>query len=591
MDKPKKSKQTKPYQSPQTLKPERFTEVEESFIVERRLAGESWEAIRGAFNRRFKSDKSAEAIRHCHRKTRRRAKPGVHLTPEAKTEKPPHPLLDFTRESLGSIVKSNDHRNGVFFVTAASPTSYVDYSEEEMDKAMNDEDFEASNLFVPGFDAVKNYLNRRQGQLVILPMRAHVRALKCQPQHYDPLLKPHMASFATEYTFNAHLKAIEAQINPQQINPLTGLKRFKAKPGQFFADLDPSGELQGQVKRFKTSLLIAHAKQNMEVVPTGNSTHPRIIHSTGAITKPAYLRNRIGMIADQDHILGGLIIEIDDDIFHVRQVRMDPRDGSFVDCGVRYFADGRAEPERAEAFKMGDIHPGFEDPVALNAWYEIWDAIKPKRIFLEDFFDGCSITHHLENKKLTQQQLPEHFKSLEAELANARRVLAEVRSHAPSDAQFFLTASNHPEHVDRWLDEGRYVKDKVNYAIGHRMVVAALDGKVPLQEFLDPGKSMTWLDQNEDMFVEGVQMNSHGHLGVNGSKGGKAGQEMTYGDAATAHTHTPGIHHDLFTAGHSTTPRHGYNNGPTTWILGSIAIYRRGQKQLHMVIRGKWRLP
>lgn len=495
--------------------------------------------------------------------------------------KDPHIHSDFTKEALGTIVKENDYKEGTFFITAASPVSHLDWSDEDHRLAEKGEDIVAQNLFQPGFDAVKNFLERKKAKLVVLPMPAHVKPLHSQPLHYDARLKPYRKNFATEFTFNRHLKAIEAYINPQQINPLTGLRRLRVHK------IEEDGQEGAEIKRFKTSLIVGHSKQMLEVVPTGNETHPRIIHSTGSITEPSYLRNRIGMIANEDHKLGGLIVEIMGDVFWVRQVQFDPKDGSFVDCGIRYHADGRAEEERAEAFKMGDIHPGFHSDKALKAIYELWDVIKPKRIFFEDFFDGASITHHLADKRLTRAMLPEKFLDLPTEIKMARQVLEEVWRHAPEDAQLIATASNHPEHVMKYLDQGRYINDcKANYEIGHRMVVMALDGKNPLKEYLDPDDRMHWTDENQDFFVEGVQMNAHGHLGLNGARGSKISHELAYGNAMVAHSHTPSIYHDTFTVGHTTIDRHGYNNGASTWILCSGAVYKGGQKQLYMIVKG-----
>lgn len=498
---------------------------------------------------------------------------------EIEKKKAPHVHSDFTKEALGAIVKENDYQDGTFFITAVAPTSYLDWSEDDRLAAENDIDVTASNLFEPGFQAVQNFLKRNKAELVLLPMPAHVRALKKQPSHYDPKLKPFRDKFSTEFTFNRHLKAIEAHINPQQINPITGLKRLRIH--KYTPDSQPGSE----IKRIKTSVIVAHSKQMLEVVPTGNDSHPRIVHSTGAITEPSYLRNRIGMIANEDHKLGGLIVEIKGDVFWIRQVQFDVQNGSFVDLGVRYHANGKATPERAEAFKMGDIHPGHEDKNALKAIYELWDIIKPKRIFLEDFFDGSSISHHLANKRLSKARLPNQFLDLPSEIECAANVLGEVVGKAPKDAEIIATASNHPEHVNRYLEEARYINDcKANYDIGHRMVVMALDGKNPLKEYLDPHSKMNWTNENQDYFVEGVQMNSHGHLGVNGSRGNKIGHELAHGNVMVAHSHTPSVFHDCFTVGHTTQPRHGYNNGPSSWILCSGAVYKGGQKQLYMII-------
>jgi hypothetical protein len=553
----------------------KFNPDQIAFVTTLRELGEEWETVRAAFNKKFKTDLSSEAMRWQFRVVK-----GGSVT-KPKEDKIPHVHSDFTKEALGSIVKENDYQEGTFFITAVAPTSYLDWSDEDHERAKNGEDVLAENLFEPGFAAVENFLARNKAELVLLPMPAHVRALQKQPFYYDPKLKDFRQNFATEFTFNSHLKAIEAHLNPQQINPLTGLKRLKVH--KYTQDSKPGAE----IKRFKTSIIVAHSKQMMEVVPTGNDTHPRVVHSTGTITNPQYLRNRIGMIANEDHKLGGLIVEIKGDVFWLRQVQFDTKNGSFVDLGVRYHADGRTTDVRCLAFKMGDVHPGHHDQKALNAMYDLWDIIRPKRIFFEDFFDGASISHHLANKRLTRAKMPEHFADLPTEIREARKVLEEIWSKAPKDAELIATASNHPEHVTRYLEEGRYINDnKANYDIAHRMVVMSLDHKNPLKEYLDPESRMNWTGENQDYFVEGVQMNAHGHLGLNGSRGSKQGHELAYGNAMVAHSHTPSIFHDTFTVGHMTHERHGYNNGPSTWILCCGAVYKGGHKQLYMIIDG-----
>lgn len=503
---------------------------------------------------------------------------------EHTKKKEEHPLADFTRDGIGSIIKEKNHKSGTFFITAAAPVSHLDWTDDQVLKANNNENIIGSNLHTEAFSAVKNFLKRKNAELVILPMPAHVKALQSQPTHYDPALREFIGCFATEYSFNRHLKAIEAYINPQQINPLTGIKRLRIHK------FGPHGEQGSEIKRFKTSIIVAHSKQMMEVVPTSNSGHPRIIHSTGAITRPSYLRNRIGMIANEDHKLGGIVVEVDGDAFYLRQVQFDPKNGSFVDLGVRYHANGTATPERAEAFVMGDLHPGYEDQGALNAMYDLWEEIQPKRVFFHDFLDGQSISHHLVNKRLSKAKNPSVFRTLDAEFSMAKKVIGEICDKAPKDAELIATASNHPEHIMRYLEEGRYINDVAeNYNLAHRLVVMALDGKNPVQEILDPNGRMKWTEENEDYIVEGVQLNAHGHLGINGSRGGKAGHELAYGDCMVAHSHTPNIYHNAFTVGHMSSDRHGYNNGPSTWIRCSGAIYKGGQKQLYMFINNKYK--
>ena len=127
---------------------------------------------------------------------------------------------------------------------------------------------------------------------------------------------------------------------------------------------------------------------------------------------------------------------------------------------------------------------------------------------------------------------------------------------------------------------------KENFKMAHRMVVMALDGKNPLQEFLDPNNRMNWTDENADYFVEGCQMGAHGHLGIGGARGSVMSHEMAYGSSMTAHTHKPGIYHDAWVVGHTTIPRHGYNQGPDSWVLASGAVFKGGSKQIYMIIKG-----
>jgi hypothetical protein len=295
------------------------------------------------------------------------------------------------------------------------------------------------------------------------------------------------------------------------------------------------------------------------------------------------------MIANEDHKLGGLIVEIQGDVFWIRQVQFDTTDGSFVDVGTRYHADGRVTEERAEAFKMGDIHPGHEDQAAVEEMFKLWKQIKPKRIFIEDGFSSDSISHHVENKRLTKAQLPSVFKDLPTEIAYAKKVLQNIWDNAPADSEIIMTDSNHNEHVMQYLDRGSYIRDcKENYEIAHRMVVMVLDGKNPLQEYLDPLGRMVWSDGNDDYFVENVQMNAHGHLGIGGARGSKMSHETAYGNAMTAHTHQPSVYHDAYTVGHMSKERHGYNRGPQTWLICNGAVYKGGQKQLYIFVKGKF---
>lgn len=475
-----------------------------------------------------------------------------------------HPYADFTRESLGSIIKEKSHTEGMFFVTAALPT-------DPTDGQLRDKWYVGANLHTEGFAAIQSFCRHNSASLIIHPLPAQVSALKDQPHHYDPVLKPYMKNFATEYVFNQYLRSLDIGINPQQVNPITGL-----------------GRMRGEGDR-KSSILIAHTKQNMELYPTGNNSLPRMVHTTGCITYPAYKNNRIGRIAEEDHVIGGLVVIIKGTKFFVHQVQIKADDGSFNYMGNRYFADGTVKSEPAEAMKLGDIHFGRHSEVALQLTYEMFNLLKPKLVFVEDVFDGASVNPHSWADMFTRGTPEAQFASLANELEICRQGLEEVREQMPVGSELLITASNHNDFLDRFLRKGLYVNDPVNYAIGHRMIVDKLDGKDPLEVRLDPDQRYTWLTANDDVIVEGVNMASHGHMGPNGSKGGHTGLELSYDSAMFAHTHTPRIMHRSWWVGHLSEPRHGYNEGASSWVQCNGAVFKNGERCLYFIIEGEWR--
>lgn len=499
---------------------------------------------------------------------------------EARESKPKHPLQGFTRASFSAARRESTKTRGRWLVTAASPVT----SQSPTD--MVDGHAVGSNLHRGFWDAMQTWAAQTEGELVVLPMHAHMPALRGQPAHYDPLLEQHRDLFASEYIFNEHLRALDVHLNPQQVSPLTGLHRLRG--GRHELVLSSDG--RRTVRRFNTSLVVAHAKQDLEVVATGNGTVPRLLHATGACTHPEYLRNRIGRLATEGHVVGGLVVEVDADRFWIRQVQASD-DGSFIDLGIRYRPDGGTEPVRAEAMRLGDLHIGRHSPEVLVAWEDISDLVSPRRVFVEDVFDGGSVSHHKHGRGLTTAQDEAVFASLREELDAGTRVMDAVYTViVPSDAEMLVVDSNHHEHLARYLDEGRYLRDKPNYELAHRMVVEILDGVDPLRSRLDPSRRYRWLGAEEDFFVEGIQMAAHGHLGLNGMRGSPAQMERIHAHSMTGHTHTPSIRGGAYVVGHSSQARHGYNHGPSTWLNCCGLVWPGGGRQLVVCIDGRFRL-
>jgi len=480
---------------------------------------------------------------------------------------------DSVKNKYNSVIMFSENEDGE--VIPAEPVK----SREFFDKSETDEGKRGKRTYfvtsaIAGcpldkdfFNVIELFCKESKAKLIVLPMRG----IGSKDEQYDEDVLEQLSDyFYTDYTFNSNLEAFDVALNPNQINPLTGLQRITKK----------------------SSVLVASPKQNMEPIPVSNVGTPHIIHSTGSVTNAMYKQNRIGMLATEDHVIGGLIIEVaDDEIFHIRQVQAG-ENGSFYDLNKRYTKKGVVEAS-AKAFVMGDTHCGNEDPTAINAWHEVIDLVQPKNVFIHDLVDSRSVSHHEEHNLNAKVNRDDVFKFLETELDNVGEWIKEWSSRHPK-VEFRVVKSNHDEHIDRYLDEGRYVKDHHNLKTALELAIYRVNGLDPVQQYLynriGKPKNFTWLKRDEDFKIAGCQLAAHGDKGPNGSFGTIVNIEKSYLNSITGHTHTPRILRNAWQVGTSTKLRLPYTKGPSSWLHASAILYENGQKQMIISIDGAWRL-
>lgn len=415
--------------------------------------------------------------------------------------------------------------------------------------------------------SIRTYCKEKKAKLVVLPMRGVISKNEEFPEDMMKLIGE---DIYTDYTFNKNIESFDIGMSPMQLNPLVGLARFAQK---------------------RTSIIIASPKQNMETVPVSNAGVPHLLHSTGAITQPSYPQTRTGMLADEDHVVGGLILEIaDKQVFHLRQVQAG-EDGSFYDIGTKYSPSGVSKAQ-AEAFVLGDMHFGVEDPTAIKAWEEVMDEARPKNIFMHDVFDGRSISHHEINNISARANRVGVQKYLQTELDYNAESLAKLSKKHPN-TMYHVVRSNHDEHLDKYLDEARYVYDPFNYRLALTLAIYRCDGFNPLQKYIEGKvgvlKNINWLARDQDYKIAGIQMAAHGDKGANGGRGNIAGAERSYHKSITGHSHSPRILRNAWQVGTSTKLRLTYTQGPSSWLHASCLVYNNGQRQMIIAINAQWR--
>ncbi len=426
----------------------------------------------------------------------------------------------------------------------------------------------ANKDFLAGLET---YCSQHQAELMVLPMRGK----DINQEDMDPLLVQylHQTSFKKGTALNDKIKVHNYPILPQMIDPSTGLARF------------PQNDV---------STIFASPKQRLKVVPNSNMSLPKILMTTGAVTKPNYnTRNRQGIIADHDHIYGAIVVEIvDNETYHYRQLTAQ-KNGPFVDLGIKY--NGKeTEPAVLEALVLGDWHTGDTNGEVRKATWEMIKEYKPRRIILHDFFNGHSVNHHEQGKLASRARAAREGRlSLEEELKMNSGELHTFTEVAGDNTEIFLVASNHNEFLNRYLEEGRFMAEHNNAALASRLFAALVEKKNPLQVGLEMcggvPKNVQFLERDQDYKVRGWQLGAHGDKGANGARGGIRGIENAYGKSITGHSHTPEILRDTYIVGTSTDLRLDYTSGPSSWMNTHAMLWDNGKVQLVHIINGKWR--
>lgn len=414
--------------------------------------------------------------------------------------------------------------------------------------------------------SIKTFCKERNALLLILPANNDLVEL-------DPELVAKEHIVFDELQLNSNLYISNIKIDPKMIDPVTGLERIA----------------------HANSFIFASPKQRMKLVPTSNITMPHVLMTTGAITPASYQRRnyvnrRIDYIAKHDHVMGALVVEIENSrVFHYRQVQAD-NNGTFIDKFVEYGPNG-SKPVQAAAVIMGDYHSGDTDPAAEKCAKELCALGKPKYLVGHDIHDGRANNHHDKHKMVTKAQKANDNKiSLEAEIKAMVQDLNRLTTFAPT---LVWVRSNHDEVLHRWLEDAGYKDDPTNHLIGLKLAAAMVEGKDPLRTAVEmyglknPGK-IKWLSRDEDFKIAGIQLGAHGDKGPNGSRGSLRSMESSYGDSVTGHSHTPQILRGAWAVGTSSKLKLSYNVGPSSWLHAHCIVYANGARQLINVIEGKW---
>jgi len=395
---------------------------------------------------------------------------------------------------------------------------------------------------------------------------------------FDPCLKDRYF-VGRNLALNQALWISTIKLSAKHIDPITSLGRLGQRSGSF---------------------IYASPKQRLKMVATSRTRPPVALMTTGCLTLPnyattRYMSDRTAVIADNDHVMGAIVIELDGaKKFHFRQIQADNK-GSFVDFG-KFYSGNSVTDMSPEAMVLGDYHSGETDPVVDACWKADIRKLKPNKIVFHDLFNGLSINHHDRKKRITAARRSKAgLLDLRSEIEGVARDLNSYLALRP-DLKLVIVKSNHDEFLDRWLEDFEFRHDPLNLRY-------ALDLAIHLEEELDPLQTavedaglkdcdrVRWLERQEEYKVAGIELGNHGDKGANGAPGSLRAMEEAYGQSVSGHTHRDEIYRGCYQVGTSSILDPEYAEaGLSSWTQSRCDVYKNGMRQLVRVVDGKTHL-
>lgn len=347
--------------------------------------------------------------------------------------------------------------------------------------------------------------------------------------------------------------------------------------------------------------IVGHGNRALRSIATPQHKHPKLMITTGACTLPNYTDTKRGAIGAFNHSYGALIVEIDGDVFYVRELNADRR-GAFIDLDMEFTPEEIKPAGRALSISMGDVHQRFILPEVVEATFtakrSIVNLLRPQHLIWHDLLDFHTRNHHHKDDWITGYGKWKGGKeSVRTEVEEAIRF---VNSKTPKDCKSVIISSNHDRALARWLKEADFKKDPVNLdfyleiatetARSARMSGGGVEYDDPFITYAQKlaAKNVQFLKRGRSFILANVEYGLHGDQGPNGSKGTTKNLSTIGVKVTKGHNHTAEIVDGCYSAGKSTGMLEYEEGGPSAHSNSHIVQYANGKRTILFIVNGKY---
>ncbi len=335
------------------------------------------------------------------------------------------------------------------------------------------------------------------------------------------------------------------------------------------------------------SCIIGSPRSHLKFLPVLDGYPPKLLLTTGAVSIENYTDTKIGKQSEFNHQIGCVVVELDGDLFHIRQIIAE-KNGDFYDLNYRV-KGGRCKENKKgiEVAVLGDVHLTSEDTENVDVSFDMLKKFKPNHVVLHDIFDGGSISHH---EKRNPFQLLRREQDGSNSLEKEIDYMIEWFKNRPK-YNYIVPAANHNDFFDRWLmnEDWRKEGNKSLYLKYANITAQGLAPRGIVAHILETEfNHIQCLGVDESYNVLDWELSAHGDRGANGSRGSAMQFKNLNVKTVTGHTHSASKMDGHCCVGTLTKLRMGYNLGMSAWSVSNVVIYPNGKAQHIHINRGKY---
>lgn len=333
----------------------------------------------------------------------------------------------------------------------------------------------------------------------------------------------------------------------------------------------------------KLTLIIGSPKQTIRVLPYKQNTSRKVAYTTGTISMLEYPLNINGELNKTLHCFGGIYLEYNSLTKKYDCRLLQIKNDELHDLDLVYKPNGVFPNHGTAGIILGDMHFPQQDDMAVLKTVRLINMILPKEVVLHDVASWQTICPHDDTKYLDKILGADNKNySLRREHEQVVRKLT-IFAKQVFPSQVKVVASNHDEFVRKWLNNGEFIKDRINAEFGAELFKRYLKNKHILSDVVL--NNVTFLNKGDFHEICGFCVSEHGDAGVNGSKSkGLATYYNSCEKSITGHTHSPQMYGDTFVTGTLSKLKLSYNQkGFTTWAHANVVIYNNGTAQIIFV--------